>query len=144
MDAQTTRLAIMFGGAGLLGLVAYNAAKKAAGAVADGVAKVAKAADTAVAAPVLTAGDALGIPRTDMTECEKAMAEGRTLDASFACPAGDFLAYLARGKPAAASPAAARPDLAQLPSPMLAGVTFNQASQAGYDWTDFGLWGVAP
>lgn len=140
MDAQTTRLAIMAGAAGLLGLVVYNAAKKAAGAVADGVAKVAKAADTVVAAPVLTAGDVLGIPRTDMTECEKAMAEGRTWDASFACPGGDFLAYLAKGKLAPAAPAPVRP----APSPMPADVTFERAAQVGYDWAGFGLWGVAP
>ncbi|SFV17897.1 hypothetical protein [Pseudoduganella namucuonensis] len=39
-------------------------------------------------------GDAMGIPRTNMTECERAIAEGRTLDASFACPASDFLSYM--------------------------------------------------
>lgn len=38
-------------------------------------------------------GDAIGVPRTDLTECERAKAEGRTLDASFACPAGDFIKY---------------------------------------------------
>lgn len=142
MDEQTTRLAILVGGAGLLGLVAYNAAKKAAGAVAEGVATVARAADTAVSAPVLSAGDALGLPRTNATECEKAMAEGRTWDASFACPAGDFLAYLAKGKPAAAAPAAAAaaPEVASALPP---GVTFEQAAKpGGYDWTGFGLWGV--
>lgn len=143
MDAQTTRLAIMAGGAGLLGLVAYNAVKGAANAVADGVAKVATAADTAMAAPVLTAGDALGIPRTNMTKCEKAMAEGRSWDASFACPAGDFLGYMAKGKPAAASPAPTSSAPAQRPV-LLEGVTFDQASQVGYDWTGFGLWGVEP
>lgn len=36
-------------------------------------------------------GDKLGVPRTDMTECERALAEGRTWDASFACPAGKFI-----------------------------------------------------
>jgi hypothetical protein len=40
---------------------------------------------------VLDAGDILGIPRTNETECEKALREGRTLDASFACPAGTFI-----------------------------------------------------
>ena len=43
---------------------------------------------------VLGAGEAVGIPRTNMTECERAKAEGRTWDASFACPAGDFLKYV--------------------------------------------------
>lgn len=40
------------------------------------------------------AGAAIGVPRTDQTECDKAKAEGRTWDASFACPAGDFLRYV--------------------------------------------------
>lgn len=43
---------------------------------------------------VTSAGELFGIPVTNMTECEKAKAEGRTLDASFACPAGDFLKYV--------------------------------------------------
>lgn len=42
---------------------------------------------------VLSAGDAIGVPRTNMTECERAKAEGRTWDASFACPLVDFLKY---------------------------------------------------
>lgn len=37
------------------------------------------------------AGDLLGLPRTNETECEKAIREGRTWDASFACPAGTFI-----------------------------------------------------
>lgn len=36
-------------------------------------------------------GEVFGIPQTNMTECEKAKAEGRWWDASFACPAGDFI-----------------------------------------------------
>lgn len=40
---------------------------------------------------VLGIGDAVGIPRTDMNECQRALAEGRKWDASFACPAGTFI-----------------------------------------------------
>lgn len=40
---------------------------------------------------VLGVGDAVGIPRTDQTECDKAIAEGRRWDASFACPASTFI-----------------------------------------------------
>lgn len=36
-------------------------------------------------------GEAVGIPETNMTECEKAQKEGRTWDASFACPVGTFV-----------------------------------------------------
>lgn len=43
---------------------------------------------------VLGIGDAVGLPRTEMNECQRAMAEGRTWDASFLCPAPVFLKYL--------------------------------------------------
>ena len=36
----------------------------------------------------------VGVPKTDQTECEKAKAEGRTWDASFACDAQTFIKYL--------------------------------------------------
>lgn len=36
-------------------------------------------------------GLAVGIPRTSMSECARAKAEGRWWDASFHCPAGDFI-----------------------------------------------------
>lgn len=55
-------------------------------------------ADGVIAGAVETVGEIVGIPVTNMTECEKAKAEGRTWDASFACPAGDFLKYLWGGK----------------------------------------------
>ena len=47
-----------------------------------------------VAAGAEAIGNAVGIPQTNMTECQRAIAEGRTLDASFACPASDFLRYI--------------------------------------------------
>ena len=50
--------------------------------------------DGAVSQTAYNIGDVLGVPRTSMTECEKAIAENRTLDASFACPASDFFSYL--------------------------------------------------
>ncbi len=46
-----------------------------------------------IAGTVTAAGDIVGIPKTNLSECDKAKAEGRTWDASFACPAGDFLYY---------------------------------------------------
>jgi hypothetical protein len=42
-------------------------------------------------------GDVFGVPRTDETECEKAIREGRYWDASFACPAGTFVGAAAGG-----------------------------------------------
>ncbi|AVO42722.1 hypothetical protein [Simplicispira suum] len=74
-------------------------ATRAARAAADlGPLGLGAAAGSAVvdlgAGAVLGIGDAVGLPRTEMTECERAMAEGRTWDASFVCPAGTFLKYL--------------------------------------------------
>lgn len=40
---------------------------------------------------VLRIGDAVGVPRTSETECAKALREGRMWDASFACPAAEFV-----------------------------------------------------
>jgi len=45
----------------------------------------------AIVGGVESIGGVFGIPVTDETECEKAIREGRTWDASFACPAGRFL-----------------------------------------------------
>lgn len=39
-------------------------------------------------------GDAVGVPRTSESACAAALREGRTWDASFACPAGDFVGSL--------------------------------------------------
>jgi hypothetical protein len=53
--------------------------------------------DAAVGVPtgaVLAIGEAVGIPQTNMTACQQAMAEGRTWDASFACPASTWLKYV--------------------------------------------------
>jgi hypothetical protein len=68
------------GAAAAVGQEVGQAAAELAGGVATGA--------------VLGTGDVIGVPRTNMTECEKAMAEGRTWDASFACPAGDFIGYI--------------------------------------------------
>ena len=40
---------------------------------------------------VLGIGDSVGIPRTNETECQRALREGRTWDASFSCPAATFI-----------------------------------------------------
>lgn len=137
MDAATLRLAMIGGGAAVVGLVLWRTVGKA-GELAG---QAAAAVDTAVAAPVLGVGDILGIPRTNATECERAMAEGRTWDASFACPAGDFLAYLTRGAPAA--PTGTKPATQPVAdgSSIGGGTSFGEASSGGWDWTGTG-WGI--
>lgn len=62
------------------------------GAAAGGA--VVDAVDGVVSGVVLGIGDKVGVPRTNKTECHLAMEQGRTLDASFACPAGTFLKYI--------------------------------------------------
>lgn len=44
-------------------------------------------------------GKTVGIPVTNQTQCEKDIADGRTWDASFSCPASDFLKYVFSNKP---------------------------------------------
>jgi hypothetical protein len=77
--------------AGGLGALTQDAAASAMGGVI-------RIADGATSGVVLGIGDAVGVPRTNMNACELAIAEGRTWDASFACPAGRFIEYLGSGK----------------------------------------------
>lgn len=82
--------------AGALALVAvalFIAKKGVAGAATA----VVNAAGDVAAGTVVGIGQAFGIPATSETECEKAKREGRTLDASFACPAGEFLSWSVGG-----------------------------------------------
>lgn len=81
-------------GLGSVGESIANGAGVVSDYISNGAGVVAGVVDTGVSAPVYAIGDALGLPRTTETECERAKREGRTWDASFACPAGDFLSYL--------------------------------------------------
>lgn len=81
-------------GAGLAALAVFILVTKkgaAASLAQSGAEAVVGAATGAAAGVALGIGDAIGIPRTNETECEKAMREGRYWDASFACPAGTFI-----------------------------------------------------
>lgn len=89
---------LLVGAAAAAALLAVVVLVKKKGLAADaGVAVGSAAVDLAdgVATGVVTSiGEEVGIPKTNMTECEKAIAEGRTWDASFACPAGTFIGSL--------------------------------------------------
>lgn len=50
--------------------------------------------DGIVSGGVIGAGELIGLPPTNLSACERAKLEGRTWDASFDCPAKDFLSYL--------------------------------------------------
>lgn len=90
MNDTTAKLLLA---AGAIAAIAYVVKKNGGlqGAAAGAASALVGAVGDAASGAVLGVGDVLGIPRTDMSECERALAEGRTLDASFACPAGTFL-----------------------------------------------------
>lgn len=89
MRAETLLVLGAIGAAVLV--AAYVAVKGPTEAAATATTTVIHAAGQVGTGIVLGVGDAVGLPRTDLTECEKALAEGRTWDASFKCPAGTFI-----------------------------------------------------
>ena len=87
-------------GAGAIAVLAlglYVARKGVAGAAAGITSGAIGAVVDAGAGVVVGLGQVVGIPATNETECEKAKREGRTWDASFACPAADFLTWSVGG-----------------------------------------------
>lgn len=81
---------------GVAGFYIYGKAKGGSGGFYQTIGEGAGGAvvdlvDGAVAGVAYGVGDKLGVPRTEKTACQKALDEGRTLDASFACPAGTFI-----------------------------------------------------
>lgn len=90
------RPAYLIAGAAVLGALVWAATRKG-GAQGLGESLGGAAVDLAdgvVTGAVTGAGQLVGIPKTDQTACMQAKAEGRTWDASFACPAADFISYL--------------------------------------------------
>jgi hypothetical protein len=86
----STDIKILAGAAVALVLGAYFLQSRLSNVAAGAVGVVADVG----AGAVVGVGDILGVPRTNETECEKAMREGRTWDASFACDAGTFLGHV--------------------------------------------------
>lgn len=52
-----------------------------------------------VTGTVVGLGQVVGIPATNMTQCQKDMANGNKWDASFSCDASTYLSWLAHGAP---------------------------------------------
>jgi len=61
--------------------------------------RITDAADAAAGEVVNRAGEAIGIPRTNMDQCRADIAAGRNWDASFSCPAGDYVRWMTTGTP---------------------------------------------
>lgn len=96
MTKGYTAIAIA-GGLVLVGLVLYVWQKGIAGATKAAV----NAASDAVGGAVVGLGDAIGIPETNMSECEQLLAGGHYWDATFKCPAGTLLKGIFGDTPAA-------------------------------------------
>jgi hypothetical protein len=84
-------LALIAGAAAAVVIIAKFKDIKGVGAGIGGAAV--DVVDGVISGAVVGLGQAVGVPPTSMTACQRAIAEGRTLDASFACPARDFLSY---------------------------------------------------
>ena len=52
-----------------------------------------------VTGTVVGLGQVVGIPATNMTQCQKDMANGNKWDASFSCDASTYISWLAHGAP---------------------------------------------
>lgn len=90
MTAADRRALILLAlGAGLVWLMARGIT----GTAGDLSRGAVNAVDGAAAGVARGIGDMIGLPDTDAGKCALAKAEGRTWDASFYCPAGDFIRY---------------------------------------------------
>lgn len=76
-----------------------NPGDTAAGIGAGIVSGVAGAASGVIGEAGNVAGDIVGLPRTSQTACEAAKASGSAWDASFACPAGEWISWMWNGRP---------------------------------------------
>jgi len=99
-DLTTTQMLIA---AGVGAMLLYWLKKKAEGVTAAGVGQAVAGAAVGVADGVVTGavkavGGAVGVPDTNVTQCQRDIAAGNTWGASFSCPAKDFLTYVATGK----------------------------------------------
>lgn len=89
------RSLLIAAGALVLGLLLV-AWKRGAGQVGQ---DIGRAAGEAAAGVVVGVGEAIGIPATDLDRCARAKAEGNGWDASFYCPAGDYIQWELDGRP---------------------------------------------
>lgn len=87
---------VMMAGAVLLAVAYFwmRGAKQAGQDIGEGISgAVVGTVDGVLSGAVKGVGGMVGVPQTNKTACQKAIEEGRTWDASFDCPAADFLKY---------------------------------------------------
>lgn len=91
---MSLKLDTVLAGAAVVALVAVGVwiwRRGIGGAAADAASGAVQVAGGAAVGAVKGTAAVVGIPDTNKTECEKALAEGRYWDASFLCPAGTFI-----------------------------------------------------
>ncbi|MBZ0105524.1 MAG: hypothetical protein K8H84_07815 [Sulfuricella denitrificans] len=76
------------------GLLAWVYVKGTQGAARDLASGAVGAVNGVFVGGIEGVGQVFGIEPTNQTQCEKDKAAGKTWDASFSCPAGDFIKYL--------------------------------------------------
>jgi hypothetical protein len=93
------RTAILIGGAVIGGAMLYTLAKRRPGESLASTAgrEIVGAAGNAASGAVIGVGSFVGIPATNLTQCQKDIAAGRTWDASFSCPATTFIGSIFSG-----------------------------------------------
>lgn len=100
MSAKAEEMLIIGGGVVLIAAAWWVYSKGVNGAAQSIASGAVDAVNGVVSGTVLGAGDALGLQRTNTTQCQADTAAGRTWDASFSCAASDFFKYLWNGNPA--------------------------------------------
>ena len=82
----------------VIGIGAILLVPKLAGAIAQqSSSALVSAAGGAVTGTITAIGKQIGIPETNRTQCQLDLMAGKTWDASFSCPAADWLRYVANG-----------------------------------------------
>ena len=84
----------LIAGAAVVGALAWAASKGARETGAAIGAAAVDLVDGALSGAVVGAGQVVGIPATNATQCERDKAAGDTWAASFSCPAADWLRYV--------------------------------------------------
>jgi hypothetical protein len=85
----------LLAGGAVLAAVLYVSLRGGVKAVATDIGGAAvDMVDGVVSGAVVAVGEKINIPQTNLTQCEQDKAAGKTWDASFSCPASDFIRHL--------------------------------------------------
>lgn len=80
------------------GIGAILLVPKLAGSIAQqSSSALVNAAGGAITGTITAIGEQVGIPQTNRSQCQLDLMAGKTWDASFSCPAADWLRYVANG-----------------------------------------------